>query len=176
MASDAQIMANRRNSRLSTGPTDTSRTRLNAAKHGIFSREVVLSNGTGAESIDLFEAISNRFFDELRPEGVLEEAYTEELVTIVWRRWRVWRFETAAAGAGRERLRGMPAFDGSEDGPPALPNDKETQRILRYDSTLARRFDRVVHELQRLQAVRLSGRIEAPPVLDISLDVGSSSN
>ena len=176
MASDTQIAANRRNSQRSTGPNDTSRTRLNAAKHGIFSAEVVLAHGTGNESMKVFEAIKNRFFDELRPDGVLEEVYVEELVTIVWRKRRVLRFETAAVDAMTQRLRDLPIFKNREDGPPTLPSDKEVERILRYDTSLARRFDRVVHELQRLQAARLNGRTEGPAILDINLEVSNSPN
>ena len=44
--------ANRENAQKSTGPHNTLRTRLNALKHGFFSREVVV----GGESVDEFVA------------------------------------------------------------------------------------------------------------------------
>ena len=39
MATERQIAANRKNARWSTGPRKTSKTRLNAVRHGILSRE-----------------------------------------------------------------------------------------------------------------------------------------
>src|SRR5579871_3617724 len=49
MTTPAQIRANRENARKSTGPKDTSRTRLNGLKHGLRSEHVYLPGEDPAE-------------------------------------------------------------------------------------------------------------------------------
>jgi len=38
-----QLAANKKNAQKSTGPKDTSKTKLNALKHGIFAKRVIIS-------------------------------------------------------------------------------------------------------------------------------------
>ena len=58
--SERKIEANRRNARLSTGPrteAGKNRSRYNAIKHGIFSRDMLQSWGLGKEDREGFEAL-----------------------------------------------------------------------------------------------------------------------
>ena len=55
MPSKKRLEANRRNAKSSTGPQDTTTTSLNAMKHGILSKEVLVFVGDGYEDQEVFE-------------------------------------------------------------------------------------------------------------------------
>lgn len=63
----AKIEANRENAKKSTGPKDTSLTRLNALKHGILSREAIIKG----EDKKALEELGRRLRLELAPQGEL---------------------------------------------------------------------------------------------------------
>ena len=84
------------NAQLSTGPGDTSRTRLNALVHGILSKEVIIGHGDAREKADVFEELKTSMTTDLAPVGSLEELLVDQLITLSWRWRRVILFETAA--------------------------------------------------------------------------------
>ena len=96
MASERQIAANRKNAQRSTGPRDTSKTRLNALQHGLLSRETLITSGEGAEDGDQLDGLRDTLRREIAPKGALEEILTDKLVMVVWRWRRLLRYETAA--------------------------------------------------------------------------------
>ena len=49
-----------------------------------------------------------------------------------------------------------------------LPDERELEKISRYETTLERSLVRSLHELQRLQAAR-NGGISAPMALDVDV-------
>ncbi len=53
----------------------------------------------------------------------------------------------------------------------SLPEDKDLGRFQRYETTASRQFYRTLHELQRMQAVRL-GHL-APPTVAVDIDIDS---
>jgi hypothetical protein len=67
------------------------RSKLNAVKHGIFAK-VVLPNG---ESRLQYESLLRDFFEDLKPQGRLEELLVEKLVMLSWRHKRVIEAEIA---------------------------------------------------------------------------------
>ena len=81
----------------STGkPSNYDSVRLNAMKHGILSRLVVLAHEDHAEFADLLTAL----LDEHRPAGMTERHLIEELATIIWRKRRVLLAEGASINHG----------------------------------------------------------------------------
>ena len=90
-----KITANARNARLSTGPRDTSRSRFNAARHGILSRDVLIRTGDGMESEEEFDQLRARMWEDLAPVGALEESLTDDLINLMWRKRRVIAYESA---------------------------------------------------------------------------------
>lgn len=96
MASEKQIAANRRNAQLSSGPRNPQKTRSNALRHGILSREVLISAGEGKESAKDLENLRGSLFADLSPEGALEEFLVDCLVSLMWRMARVLQFENGA--------------------------------------------------------------------------------
>jgi hypothetical protein len=92
MASSRQNEANRRNAQKSTGPrTDKGKRKvaLNAMKHGLLSRHVVLPNEDEGEFTDF----SRRLTAALGPVGELEEVLVGTIAASAWRLRRVMRVE-----------------------------------------------------------------------------------
>ena len=93
-----QLAANRRNAQKSTGPrTAAGRavSKMNARKHGILSKAVVVRGWRIKESPRKFAALHQRFTEELGPVGPLEEMLVDQIVTA---HWRLRRALTAEAG------------------------------------------------------------------------------
>src|ERR1043166_2113500 len=98
MATRRQIESNRRNARRSTGPRTKrgkARSRGNAAKHGLLSRQVVANGYWMHESTEDFDALCREFHKSLAPVGPLEEMLVNQIVTA---NWRLRRARTAEAG------------------------------------------------------------------------------
>jgi hypothetical protein len=94
MTSERQKAANRANARHSTGPKTPEGkavVRLNACRHGLFARDVVLPE----EDADAFEDLWNQVRANLSPEGPIEEFLVDRVVNAMWRLWRLTRAETA---------------------------------------------------------------------------------
>jgi len=86
-----QLAANRRNALQSTGPKTVAGkaiAKMNAMKHGLLAREVIVQGMSYKESPREFQAYRERFWRELSPVGPLEEALVDEMVTNRWRHRR----------------------------------------------------------------------------------------
>jgi len=94
MTSERQKAANQANARRSTGPqTPEGKAviRLNALRHGLLARDVVLPG----EDADAFEDLWNQVRADLSPMGPIEELLSERVVNAMWRLRRLARAETA---------------------------------------------------------------------------------
>ena len=94
MTSERQRAANQANARHSTGPKTPegkAAVRLNACRHGLLARDVVLPE----EDFDAFEDLRNRVRAELSQVGPIEELLADRVVNIMWRLGRWARVETA---------------------------------------------------------------------------------
>jgi hypothetical protein len=88
--SPKQLEANRRNARKSSGPrTPAGRAAasMNALKHGILSKEVLVRGLHIQESSQELSALHERFWTDLKPVGPVEEMLVDQIVTTHWR-WR----------------------------------------------------------------------------------------
>ena len=86
--SPAQIEANRRNARKSTGPKTPAGkavAKLNALKHGILSREVVVQGWKIRESPSEFDLLRQQFLGQYAPVGPVEEMLVDRIVSTCWR-------------------------------------------------------------------------------------------
>ncbi len=93
-ASQKQINANRANSRLSRGPTSVfgkSRSRWNALKHGMASRQ----NTIDGENASELEQELDAWVDDLEPEGPTETALVHNAVLAQWKVARATRFQNS---------------------------------------------------------------------------------
>jgi hypothetical protein len=94
MATAAQIEANRRNSRRSTGPrsqTGKHRSKLNALVHGCRAEILVLPT----EDPGLFEDRSRTWRLSLKPRNPAEEYMVDSIATLAWKGERIDRAQMA---------------------------------------------------------------------------------
>jgi len=94
VTTERQKTANQMNARRSTGPKTPEGkavVRLNAVRHGLLAREVVLPG----EDADAFEDLWNRVRADLSPVGPIEELLVDHIVNAMWRLRRLVRAETA---------------------------------------------------------------------------------
>ncbi len=87
-----QIEANRRNSRMSTGPktrTGKAESKMNAMKHGLLAEQVAVRGEDPVEFAGVLESL----IDEFQPQGPLEEQLVERVAACMWRLRRLYRVE-----------------------------------------------------------------------------------
>jgi hypothetical protein len=170
--SPAKVEANRQNAKKSTGPKDTSVTRLNAMKHGLLSNEVLLS---WEEKTHLTQ-LGKRLRLDLAPHGEMEYILVDRIVAALWRLRRLCLVE-------REMMEGD-VDAGVAFGPKhsqrsvtlgrALAMDLAQydtySKLSRYESSIERSLYRAFHELLRLQSARKGER----PALPLAVDLGVS--
>jgi len=168
--------ANRRNARKSTGPRTPegkARSSMNAVKHGLLSREVLVK---GESEKDLV-TFRKRLVSALAPLGELETLFAERVVSSAWRLRRCLRVET---GVFKEEMDNR--FDPlAKEGDPGLAFIRDGNganaftKLSRYESGIERSMFRALHELQRLQADREGKLVPPPAALDVNLTVSGSS-
>jgi hypothetical protein len=87
---------NRRNASRSTGPKTARGKKTvsrNALKQGLLAREVVITSGSGEESVEEFQEMIEGLRAYFQPLGILEEMLVERIATSWWRLARVLRAE-----------------------------------------------------------------------------------
>src|SRR4051812_25958620 len=89
--SAAKLAANKANAQNSTGPNDTTKTRLNAVRHGLASKVVVLPG----EDQEEYDKLHDGFFEQLRPQSDIERALIDRVVAAAWRLKRFINVEVA---------------------------------------------------------------------------------
>jgi hypothetical protein len=96
VSSNRRVQANRDNSKGSTGPVSAAgkeKTRLNALKTGLFSKELVLTEA--GETPEEFIKLRDRVWEYVQPANILEEMLVREVITSYWRLQRPRRCEMA---------------------------------------------------------------------------------
>ena len=94
MATGAQIRANRKNAKRSTGPrtqVGKSRSSRNSIRHGLLAQDVILEN----ENEHLFVERRDAIVADLSPVGELEQVLVERIVVCEWRLQRLRHIETS---------------------------------------------------------------------------------
>jgi hypothetical protein len=181
MDSPARRNANRRNAQLSTGPrTDAGKaaSARNATKHGLLSREVVLSDESASE----FDGLRDRLLTDLSPRGELQTVLAERITLAAWRLRRVVRLEAAVIRSQQKKLASLAEVATS---PHSEPSPEETvhtamvrdanetgqlERLRRYEVTFERSLFSSIHELERLQRRRHGEHTPAPAVIDVNVN------
>lgn len=169
--SEKQLEANRQNSKLGgvKTPEGKEKTRLNALKHGILSQETILATEDERELSDFREAL----MDEFKAVGGLEEAMADLVVVHFWRLKRVYRIEKRMiendlkqdmvnALLTQKNALGA-AFSGD------LANNDTYGKLVRYEANIERGLFRALHELQRLQAMRMGQKVPLPIAVDVNV-------
>ena len=171
-----KIETNRKNAKKSTGPKDASLTRLNALRHGILSKEVIIKG----EEKKVLEELGEKLRSELSPQGELENIFIDRIVSSIWRLRRALKVEKesmewayteeiesdynlsyqSSEQTQRQAYRNMIASD-------------HTEKIIRYETTIERQIYRALHELMRLQSARRGEKPALPVAIDVDVSDGS---
>jgi hypothetical protein len=136
MSTDKQVAANRENARKSHGPvTEAGKAavRLNALKHGLRARQLVLPG----ESQEEFGQLCQDLESEWQPETPTERISLENMVAA---QWKLVRAENQEAF-----LHSLPEDD---------PRCKQLDNILSYQDRFQRAFERALRDLQKLRKDR----------------------
>ncbi len=177
MATQAKILANRRNAQKSTGPRTPqgkSAVSQNAVKHGLSTRQAVISSEDQAE----FDLYRQQFLDELAPETPMESMLAERVVNLSWRLKRASRIQNQTIDALNspkptnpllEKLKKQYIYKGLDDSQvqsqsPELPlgrlaikdfsNERVLERLLMYERRIENSLYKTVLELQRLNLIK----------------------
>lgn len=107
MSTEKQIIANKQNAQLATGPKTTNGKEVvskNAIKHGIFTKDLIVSSDIENESADEYQSILNNLVDCLQPCNQMESLLVEKIAADFWRLRRTIRFETGSIARAIELL------------------------------------------------------------------------
>ncbi len=153
-ASEAQILANRRNAALSTGPKTAEgkeRSRANALKHGLTGDGIVLSPVDAPE----VERLTTELEAELRPSGNVARALVRRVATCIVRMERSVAQETATLNARVLEAQAEAEAKGEdpiEAGNIALFDpSKEATLARKYEAAAERGMYRALRELRQIE-------------------------
>jgi len=156
MASSAQVLANRDNAKLSTGPK-TAEGKLassrNSSRHGLTGNQIVMPG----EDAAAYEELRQGMHDSWKPANEPELVLVDQIAAASWRLMRALRVETAVL----EKL-----AEGSDNPDAAiaaalLERPKDVARIQRYVTSAQNAFYKAMAELTRLQKARQAAEHEA---------------
>ena len=178
MTTQAQIIANRRNSQKSTGPcTKQGKAAIsqNALKHGLSARQTIISSESQAD----FDFYREQILDELAPTGPMESMLAERIVNLSWRLKHTGRLQNQAINAMNTKITSgpfakltqslfpknpdQPQTDSDESTPEQVlgrmiikdfSDDRILERLLIYERRIENSLHKTIFELQRLKLVR----------------------
>lgn len=99
MTTNVQIEANQLNAQLSTGPKTVNGKAIvatNAVKHGIFTKDIIVSSTRGKEDEGEYTDMLRNLVDCLAPRNQMESLLVEKIAVDFWRLRRVIRFESGS--------------------------------------------------------------------------------
>lgn len=168
--------SNRVNAQSSTGPRDTTSTRLNAVKHGLLAKGI-----TELDDSDAYESLAQRLAEAYRPVGDLEKFFVERIAFHMIRLQRAGRLEaeyiTGEIHAPMNRLGLEKLLDDSvaEVGLPATVTALSAMNLVsgfqRYETAIENKLYRAINQLERLQRSRQGEFVPAPESVDVSIQL-----
>lgn len=164
--SEKQLEANRENAKLGGVKSEEGKeiSKLNAIKHGILSREILLKDENEDELVEL----GKKLRQELKPVGELEMILVERVVSGTWRLKRALKGETEMIESDMtDIIFGEKTFGHALAS--SFANSDSYGKFTRYETSLERSIFKALHELQRLQAVRSGEKIPAPVAIDVDI-------
>ena len=149
MASTAQILANRDNAQLSSGPkTEAGKqaSSLNATRHGLTGAQIVMP---GEDAIE-YEQLRRGLRETHNPANDAERLLVDQIAANAWRLMRAQRVETAflaklAEGSENPIAAIAAAF---------LERHKDIARMQRYVTAANNAYYKAISELSKLQKER----------------------
>jgi hypothetical protein len=162
MATALQIAANRRNAQRSTGPRTAEgkkAVRLNAAKHGMTAKVIVMPH----ESEPDYHEIRAALIEDYAPATSQELMLVDQIAAGYWRTVRARRVETALFDNQLRAYKGRYAKGKTVD--PARDDEgcaiilqcespESLKNYFRYDGAISRDYYRAIAALERMQSAR----------------------
>lgn len=150
--------------------------RLNALKHGLLSKAVLLES----EDAKTLNELTTDMREEFSPQGPLEEILVDRIASCYWRlRRAVWVEKNAMDWYEEdEEMMVFPEPDeqvARKRIKNTLGNDS-IEKVLRYETAIERSMFRALHELERLQAKRNGKDTPIPAVVDVTVDSSFGKN
>ncbi len=144
-------------------------TKLNALKHGLLCKEVLLRN----EDAETLTNLSNSLYEEIKPVGTLEVILLERVIVNLWRLKRIIYVERDTMEY--ERIARDIYFRDKdlETSRDMIENDT-VDKVLRYETSIEKGLYRALHELERLQTKRLGGTVLPPAIIDVEVSGANS--
>ena len=149
--SPEKLAANQANAQLSTGPKTPEGKKaasLNAVKHGLTARELVIR----PEDQPVFDELHAAYLSELQPNGILETGMFNSIVHAAWNLRRIRILEAAL-------------FDGSIDPLEDEQNEPKLARLTRYYKSFESTLLKCTRELRTLQSNRAARAGSPEPIV-----------
>jgi hypothetical protein len=181
MSTVNQLSANRANARQSTGPKTLSgkaRSSMNACRHGLTARTVII----GKEDPVEFDALRHALEEEFEPHSMMERELVERLAGIVWRLRRMPQFEAALIEARCDQVRcGAYSADmqkrlqgaGGATGVALIEDSKHQDalgKLSRHEAALMNAFTKTLQTLHFMQNQRAVEDIAALETVAVPSD------
>ncbi len=99
MSTEKQLIANQQNAQLSTGPITVKGMTIvskNAIKHGIFTKDLIVSSGIAKEDEGEYQEMLGNLVDCLLPQNQMKSLLVEKIALDFWRLRRLIRFENGS--------------------------------------------------------------------------------
>ena len=169
MATEAKILANRRNSQKSTGPRTPhgkAAVSQNAVSHGLSARQAVISSESRAD----FDLYRDQLLTELAPTTPMESILVERIVNLSWRLKRAIHIQNQTIDALHKDNTFSPfpeLIDKLRKPSKSDPNlalgslaikdfsySRVLERLLMYERRLENSLYRTILELQRIRIIK----------------------
>ena len=177
MATEAQIIANRRNAQKSTGPRSTKGKAIaskNSLKHGILAKKTVISSENQQE----FNLFRDRILEELSPQSPMESVLVQRVVDLSWQLKRIKKIQKQTIDILSTPKPPSPlnkfaqsllpkGFERSPDPPEFSPqlalgrlaiedfsNERVLERLLMYERRIENSLYKTLLEIQRLNLLK----------------------
>jgi hypothetical protein len=168
--------SNRKNAQKSTGPHDTTSTRLNATKHGLLARGM-----TELDDSDAYEALVQRLIAAKQPVGDIEEFYVRRIAFHMIRLQRAERLEAEYINGEIHPVVTAPALSLGDLSDPVVVDPGQPAAVgalsainlvsgfQRYETSIENKLYRAINQLERLQRARQGEFVPVPQTLDVSI-------
>jgi len=167
--------SNRKNAQRSTGPDDTTSTRLNAVKHGLLARGI-----TELDDSDAHGSLIQRLTETYCPVGDLEKFLIQRIAFHMTRLQRAGRLEAEYITGVIHPPVQKPIIDDPwaptvvDPGMPvavsALSAINLVSGFQRYETAIENKLYRAINQLERWQRARRGEFVPAPEILDVSIN------
>lgn len=146
--------------------------KMNALKHGLLSKEVLLKD----EDPKMLEELSEGISEFFQPVGRMEEILVDRIIANTWRLRRTLQVENGTIQYFSSYEDMFPSLGGSGDEEAKklkeMLDNNAIERVIRYENSIERSLFKALHELERLQAKR-NGK-EVPLPVPVVVDFGKS--